>query len=140
MAVPAVFSALLMRGVPPHCQRMVAEIHRQFDEIPGLREGKEGVRPDYGRCIDIATVGAIKELIPAGLLAILVTLVVGFVGGVQAVGGYLTGNIVAGLLLALIMSNAGGLWDNAKKFIEAGNFGGKGSDAHKADVNRRHGG
>jgi K(+)-stimulated pyrophosphate-energized sodium pump len=76
----------------------------------------------------------LKELIPAGLMAIIVTLAVGFIGGVEAIGGYLAGNIVSGLLLALFMSNAGGLWDNAKKYIEAGNHGGKGSDAHKAAV------
>ena len=91
-------------------------------------------QPEYDKCIDIATLGAIKELIPAGLMAILVTLAVGFIGGVKAVGGYLAGNIISGLLLAMLMSNAGGLWDNAKKYIEAGHFGGKGSDAHKAAV------
>ncbi len=133
-AVPAVFSALLILGVDRNAQVMVKEIHRQFREIKGLAEGKEGVEPDYSACIDIATKGAIKELIPAGLTAIVLTLIVGFVGGVQAVGGYLAGNIVAGLLLAMIMSNAGGLWDNAKKYIEEGHFGGKGSDAHKAAV------
>ena len=134
VAVPAVFSAMLMMGVNRNAQRMVEEIHRQFKEIKGLREGKPGVHPEYEKCIDIATKGALKELIPAGLFAILVTLVVGFVGGVNAISGYLTGNITAGLLLALLMSNAGGLWDNAKKYIEAGNCGGKGSDAHKAAV------
>lgn len=134
IAVPAVFSAMLMMGVGRNAERMVDEIHRQFNEIPGLREGKPGVLPDYTRCIDIATVGAIRELIPAGLVAILSTLVVGFIGGVSAIGGYLAGNITSGLLLALLMSNSGGLWDNAKKYIEAGNYGGKGSDAHKAGV------
>ncbi|MGI6298364.1 MAG: sodium-translocating pyrophosphatase [Saccharofermentanales bacterium] len=133
-AIPAVFSAMLMLGVDRNAQRMVAEIHRQFDEIPGLREGKEGVRPDYEKCIDIATVGAIKELIPAGLMAILATLAVGFIGGVAAIAGFLTGNIISGLMLALLMSNSGGMWDNGKKYIEAGNFGGKGSEAHKAGV------
>jgi K(+)-stimulated pyrophosphate-energized sodium pump len=134
VAVPAVFSAMLMMGVNRNAQRMVTEIHRQFKEIPGLKEGKKGVTPEYEKCIDIATVGALKELIPAGLVAILTTLAVGFLGGVNAISGYLTGNITAGLLLALLMSNAGGLWDNAKKFIESGHFGGKGSDAHKAAV------
>jgi hypothetical protein len=134
IAVPAVFSAMLIMGVDRNAERMVAEIHRQFDTIPGLKEGKEGVKPDYNKCIDIATVGAIKELIPAGLMAIIVTLAVGFIGGVHAIGGFLAGNITSGLLLALLMSNAGGLWDNAKKHIEAGNYGGKGSDAHKAGV------
>ncbi|MCL2832625.1 MAG: sodium/proton-translocating pyrophosphatase, partial [Treponema sp.] len=133
-AVPAIFSALVILGVDRNAQRMVAEIHRQFNEIIGLKEGKEGVRPEYGRCIEIAATGAIHELIPAGLVTILITLAVGFIGGVSAIGGYLCGNIVTGLLLALFMSNAGGLWDNAKKYIESGNHGGKGSNAHKAAV------
>ncbi|MDR2656890.1 MAG: sodium-translocating pyrophosphatase [Oscillospiraceae bacterium] len=133
-AVPAVFSAMLILGVDRNAQRMVGEIHRQFREIRGLKEGKDGVVPEYGKCIDIATNGALRELIPAGLFTILITLAVGFIGGVQAIGGYLTGNIVSGLLLALFMSNAGGLWDNAKKYVESGHEGGKGSDAHKAAV------
>jgi len=132
--VPAVFSAMLMMGVNRNSQLMVDEIHRQFDTIEGLREGKEGVQPEYEKCIDIATVGAIKELIPAGLTSIIITLIIGFTGGVKAIGGFLSGNILSGLLLAMLMSNAGGLWDNAKKYIEAGNCGGKGSDAHKAAV------
>ncbi len=133
-AIPAVFSAMLILGVDKNAQRMVAEIHRQFKEIVGLREGKEGVRPDYDKCIGIATQGALKELIPAGLVAIIATMIVGFIGGVSAIGGFLLGNIVSGLLLALFMSNSGGLWDNAKKYVEAGNEGGKGSPAHKAAV------
>ena len=131
-AIPAVFSAMLMNGVNRNSQVMVKEIHRQFNSIPGLREGTS--QPDYAKCIDISTRGAIRELIPAGLFTILMTLVVGFIGGPEAIGGFLVGNIVTGLLLALLMSNAGGLWDNAKKFVESGNFGGKGSDAHKAAV------
>jgi K(+)-stimulated pyrophosphate-energized sodium pump len=132
--IPAVFSAMLMLGVTRNAGRMVAEIRRQFKEIIGLKEGKEGVVPQYDRCIDIATTGAIKELIPAGLMTIIATLAVGFIGGVHAIGGYLTGNIVSGLLLALFMSNAGGLWDNSKKYVEAGNNGGRGSQAHKSAV------
>ena len=131
-AIPAVFSAMLMLGVDRNAQRMVAEIHRQFREIPGLREGK--AVPEYDRCINIATEGALKELIPAGLMAILATLLVGFVGGVEAIGGFLAGNIISGLLLALFMSNAGGLWDNSKKYVESGHEGGKGSETHKAAV------
>lgn len=134
IAIPAIFSAMLMLGVNKNAQRMVEEIHRQFNEIPGLKEGEKGVLPEYNKCIDIATVGALKELVPAGLMAILSTLTVGFIGGVRAIGGFLMGNIASGLLLALFMSNAGGLWDNAKKYVEAGNVGGKGSDAHKAAV------
>ncbi|MFR6101093.1 MAG: sodium-translocating pyrophosphatase [Christensenellales bacterium] len=133
-AIPAVFSAMLMLGVDKNAQRMVAEIHRQFSSIPGLREGRTGAKPEYDRCIDIATSGALMELIPAGLAAIAATVVVGFVGGPLAIGGFLLGNIVSGLLLALFMSNAGGLWDNAKKYVEAGHEGGKGSKAHKAAV------
>ncbi len=131
-AIPAVFSAMLILGVDKNAQRMVAEIHRQFDNIPGLREGT--AKPEYDKCIDIATTGALRELIPAGLTSILATIVVGFIGGPKAIGGFLLGNIVCGLLLALFMSNAGGLWDNSKKYVEAGNEGGKGSKAHKAAV------
>jgi K(+)-stimulated pyrophosphate-energized sodium pump len=113
---------------------MITEIRRQFREIPGLKEGKPGVKPDYATCVDIATRGAIRELMPACVVAIVATLVVGFVGGIEALGGYLAGAILSSLLLALLMSNAGGLWDNAKKLIESGVHGGKGSDAHKAAV------
>lgn len=133
-AIPLIFSAMLMLGVDRNAQRMVDEIHRQFKEIIGLKEGKPGVKPEYDKCIEIAATGAIKELIPAGLMAILATVAVGVIGGVQAIGGFLGGNIVSGLVFALFMSNAGGLWDNAKKYIEAGNEGGKGSDAHKSAV------
>ncbi len=131
-AIPAVFSAMLILGVNRNAQRMVEEIHRQFNTIEGLKEGK--VDPEYNRCIDIATSGAIRELIPAGLTAIVSTILVGIIGGVKAIGGFLVGNILSGLLLSLFMSNAGGLWDNAKKYVEAGNEGGKGSETHKAAV------
>jgi K(+)-stimulated pyrophosphate-energized sodium pump len=134
LAIPAVFSAMLMLGVGRNAERMIAEIRRQFREIPGLREGKPGVKPDYAKCVDIATVGAIHELMPASIVIIVATLVVGFVGGINALGGFLAGAIFSSLLLALLMSNAGGLWDNAKKLIETGAYGGKGSDAHKAAV------
>ena len=131
-AIPAVFSAMLILGVDRNAQRMVAEIHRQFNTIVGLREGK--TKPEYDKCIDIATTGALRELIPAGLMTIIATVIVGFIGGPMAIGGFLLGNIVSGLLLALFMSNSGGLWDNSKKYIEAGNEGGKGSEAHKSAV------
>ena len=133
-SIPAVFSAMLILGVDKNAQRMVAEIHRQFKEITGLREGDPKAKPKYDKCIDIATTGSLRELIPAGLMSILATIIVGIIGGAKAVGGFLLGNIVSGLLLALFMSNAGGLWDNSKKYVEAGNEGGKGSDAHKAAV------
>ena len=131
-SVPALFSAMLILGVDRNAERMVGEIHRQFDTIEGLKEGN--AEPDYGRCIDIATTGALKELIPAGLAAIGATIVVGFIAGPSAIGGFLLGNIVSGLLIALLMSNAGGLWDNSKKYVESGNEGGKGSEAHKSAV------
>lgn len=131
-AVPAVFSALQILGVDKNAQRMVAEIHKQFKENPGIIDGS--IEPDYDSCIAIATKGAIRELIPAGLFAIATTVLVGLVGGVSSIGGFLAGNIVSGLLLALFMSNSGGLWDNSKKYIESGHHGGKGSVAHKAAV------
>ena len=134
IAIPPVFSAMVILGVGKNAHRMIKEIRRQFREIPGLKEGKEGAKPDYARCVDIATVGALKELLPASLFAIIATLGVGFVGGIKALGGYLAGSIFSGLLFALLMANAGGLWDNAKKYIEAGAFGGEGSEAHKAAV------
>jgi K(+)-stimulated pyrophosphate-energized sodium pump len=134
VAIPAVFSAMVMLGVGRNASRMIAEIRRQFREIPGLREGKPGVKPDYKKCVDIATVGALRELMPASIMAIAATLIVGFVGGIKALGGFLAGAIFSSLLLALLMANAGGLWDNAKKLIESGKYGGKGSDAHKAAV------
>ncbi len=134
IAMPPLFSALVMLGVGKNAFRMIEEIRRQFREIPGLKEGKEGVKPDYATCVDIATKGALLELMLPSVLSIVVTLVVGFVGGIEALGGYLGGSIFSGLIFALLMANAGGLWDNAKKYIEAGAFGGKGSDPHKAAV------
>lgn len=134
-AIPAVFSGDVNSWC---CQRMhsVWLLNSQTDstEIKGLREGVEDVTPEYDKCIDIATTGSLKELIPAGLMAIIATIIVGVIGGAKAVGGFLLGNIVSGLLLALFMSNAGGLWDNSKKYVESGHEGGKGSNAHKAAV------
>jgi K(+)-stimulated pyrophosphate-energized sodium pump len=134
IAIPAVFSAMVMLSVGKNAFIMIEEIRRQFREIPGLLECKEGVKADYATCVDIATKGALKELIPPSVLSIGITLAVGFIGGIQALGGYLAGSIFSGLIFALLMSNSGGLWDNAKKYIEAGAFGGKGSDTHKAAV------
>ncbi len=134
IAIPAVFSAMVMLSVGKNAFIMIEEIRRQFKEIPGLLEGKEGVKADYASCVNIATKGALKELIPPSVLSIGITLAVGFIGGIQALGGYLAGSIFSGLIFALLMSNAGGLWDNAKKYIEAGAFGGKGSEPHKAAV------
>jgi len=130
--MPPLFSALTILGVGKNAFRMIKEIRRQFKTIKGLKEGK--AKPDYARCVDIATIGALKELILPSVLAIVVPLAVGFILGKSALGGFLVGSILSGLVFALLMANAGGLWDNAKKYIEDGHFGGKGSDAHKAAV------
>jgi K(+)-stimulated pyrophosphate-energized sodium pump len=132
MSIPIMFSAMIILGVSKNAFRMIEEIRRQFREIPGLMEGTG--KPDYNACINIATVGALKELLPLIVFSIVSTLVLGFVGGIHALGGYLSGAIFSGFFLAILMANSGGLWDNAKKYIESGNFGGKGSDAHKAAV------
>ncbi|MBS7619974.1 sodium-translocating pyrophosphatase [Candidatus Bathyarchaeota archaeon] len=134
LAIPAIFSAQVMLGVGKNAFKMIEEVRRQFREISGLREGREGVKPDYARCVDIATKGALRELMPASIVAITTTLLVGLVFGIKALGGYLSGAIFSGLVFALLMSNAGALWDNAKKYIEEGALGGKGSEAHKAAV------
>jgi len=130
--MPPLLSAMLILGVGRNAFRMVEEVRRQFREIPGLIEGK--AKPDNARCVDIATKGALKELIPPGVATILAPIAVGFVFGKEALGGFLAGSIFTGTIFALFMANAGGTWDNAKKYIEAGGFGGKGSDAHKAAV------
>lgn len=130
--MPPLFSALTILGVSRNAFRMIEEIRRQFKEIPGLKEGR--AKPDYVKCVDIATKGALRELILPSVLAIIAPLIVGFVLGKSALGGFLVGSILSGLVFALLMANVGGLWDNAKKYIEDGAFGGKGSDAHKAAV------
>jgi len=130
--MPPLFSALLMLSVSRNAFLMVEEIRRQFREIPGLLEGK--AKPDSSRCVDIATQGALKELVLPGVLSLATPLAVGLFLGKYALGGFLAGSIVTGIVFALLMANAGGLWDNAKKFIEEGALGGPGSDAHKAAV------
>ncbi len=132
MSVPVIFSAMIILAVSKNAYRMIEEIRRQFREIPGLMEGTG--TPEYSKCINIATKGALTELLPLIVFSILATLVVGFVAGVKALAGYLSGAIFSGFFLAILMANAGGLWDNAKKYVESGYFGGKGSDAHKAAV------
>ena len=134
--MPFIFSALSMEAVGRAAQSMVEEVRRQFREIPGLREGKEGVRADYRRCVDISTQGALRQMVLPGLLAVLVPIAVGIIPflGAKSVGGLLIGAIASGVMLAITMANAGGSWDNAKKYIEAGHHGGKGSDPHKAAV------
>jgi K(+)-stimulated pyrophosphate-energized sodium pump len=115
-------------------RQFLSEIRRQFREIPGLLEGQEGVRPDAARCVDISTRAALQEMIAPGMVAVISPVLVGFVLGPAALGGMLAGATVTGVMLALMMANGGGAWDNAKKWIEEGNLGGKGSDAHKAAV------
>jgi len=127
-----VFSALAMRGVGDGAFAIVNEVRRQFREIKGLMEGK--AKPDYVRCVDIATKMALKSMILPGILVLAVPLILGFTLGPEAVAGLLVGALLTGFLMAVMMANAGGAWDNAKKYIEAGNLGGKGSDAHKAAV------
>jgi K(+)-stimulated pyrophosphate-energized sodium pump len=129
-----VFSALAMKGVSTGGFAIVNEVRRQFREIKGLLEGKEGVSPDYISCVDIATKVALKSMIIPGVLVIVVPLILGFTLGPEAVAGLLVGSLLTGFLVAVMMANAGGAWDNAKKYIEAGACGGKGSEAHKAAV------
>ena len=130
---PFLFAALTMNAVGRAASLMIDEVRRQFREIPGLREGDPEAKADYTACIDIATRSALREMVIPGSMAIALPLVVGFIN-VEALGGLLGGALVTGFLLAIFMANAGGAWDNAKKFIEAGAFGGKGSDAHTAAV------
>ena len=132
--LPFLFAGLTMQAVGIAAGHMIEEVRRQFREIPGLREGKPGVRPDAARAVDISTRGSLKAMILPGVIAIAAPIVVGFFIGAEALGGMLAGSIIAGFLLAIFMANAGGAWDNAKKYIELGNFGGKGSDPHAAAV------
>ena len=129
---PFLVSSLTMTAVGDAAFDMIKEIRRQFKEIPGLLEGT--AKPDNARCIDIATTAALKKMILPGVLAVAAPPVIGFTLGAEALGGMLGGALLAGVLMALMMANAGGAWDNAKKYIEKGNLGGKGSDVHKACV------
>jgi K(+)-stimulated pyrophosphate-energized sodium pump len=130
--LPYLFSSMTILAVGNAAGEVVVEVRRQFKEIKGLMEGTAD--PDYGKCIAISTHSALKEMIPPGVLAVTAPLLVGLVLGPGALGGLLAGSVVSGFMIAITMSNAGGSWDNAKKYIELGNFGGKGSDAHKAGV------
>ena len=130
--LPFMFAALLLKAVGKTAIKMVEEVRRQFKTIKGLMQGN--AKPDYNKCIEISTAGALKEMILPGLLAILVPIIVGLSLGAEALGGLLVGKTVVGFLMAVFMANAGGAWDNAKKYIEEGHLGGKGSDVHKAAV------
>ncbi len=130
---PFIFAAMTMSAVGRAAQAMIVEVRRQFAEIPGLREGRPGVKPDSRRCVDISTQAALREMLLPGGLAIVLPLAIGFID-VNALGGFLAGAVVTGFLMAIYMANSGGAWDNAKKYIEAGAHGGKGTDAHSAAV------
>ena len=130
--LPFAFSALTMDSVSKAAYKMIEEVRRQFREIPGILEGSG--RPDYGACVSISTRAALHEMVVPGVMAVAVPLIVGILLGPAALGGLLAGSLVTGVLLAIYMSNSGGAWDNAKKYIEGGHNGGKGSDAHKAAV------
>ena len=130
--LPFIFTALTMESVSKAAYSMIEEVRRQFRTIPGILEGTG--KPDYKSCVAISTTAALKEMLVPGVMAVLAPLAVGLLLGVEALGGLLAGALVTGVLLAIFMSNAGGAWDNAKKYIEEGNHGGKGSEAHKAAV------
>ena len=130
--LPFLFSAFTMESVSKAAYSMIEEVRRQFREIPGIMEGKS--KPDYTKCVDISTKAALREMIIPGVMAVVAPLIIGFLLGTEAVGGMLAGSLVTGVMMAIFMSNAGGAWDNAKKYIENGSHGGKGSEAHKAAV------
>jgi len=131
-AIPYLFSSMAMSAIGKAAYAMIEEVRRQFREKPGILEETE--EPDYKRCVSISTTSALKEMILPGLFAALTPVAVGFTGGVEMLIGVLTGVTVSGVVLAIFMSNAGGAWDNAKKMVESGAAGGKGSEAHKAAV------
>ncbi|WP_419845887.1 sodium-translocating pyrophosphatase [Candidatus Poriferisocius sp.] len=131
--LPFLFAALTIDAVGRAANKMIEEVRRQFREIPGLREGAEGVKPDSARCVAISTQASLREMLVPGALAVAVPLILGFID-VDTLGGFLAGALVTGFALAIFMANAGGAWDNAKKYIEAGAHGGKGSEPHKAAV------
>ena len=130
--LPFIFAAMLMGSVGKAAMHIVNEARRQFKEIKGLAQGK--AKPDYHKCIDISTKAALREMILPGILVIVTPIAVGILLGPEALGGLLAGKTVVGFLMAVFMANSGGAWDNAKKYIEEGKFGGKGSFAHKAAV------
>jgi len=130
--LPFIFSALTMESVGKAAFQMIEEVRRQFKTMPGIMEGT--TKPDYATCVDISTTAALKEMMLPGLMAVLVPIVVGLLLGAEALGGMLAGALVTGVLMAIFMANAGGAWDNAKKYVEEGHHGGKGSEAHKAAV------
>ena len=130
--LPMLFSAMTMNSVGKAANQMIEEVRRQFHEFPGIMEGTQ--KPDYAKCVDISTSAALKEMLLPGIIAVVSPIAVGLILGTEALGGLLAGSLVTGVLMAITMSNAGGAWDNAKKYIETGHNGGKGSEQHKAAV------
>jgi K(+)-stimulated pyrophosphate-energized sodium pump len=131
--LPFLFSALTMTSVGKAAFAMIEEVRRQFREIPGIMEGKG--KPEYAKCVDISTTAALREMVIPGILAVTAPVLTGLLLGKYALGGLLAGALASGIMMAVFMSNAGGAWDNAKKYVEEGHHGGKGSEAHKAAVN-----
>jgi K(+)-stimulated pyrophosphate-energized sodium pump len=130
--LPYMFSAMTMEAVGDAANDMIEEVRRQFREKPGIMEGTE--KPDYARCVDISTAAALRKMVAPGLMAVIAPLSIGMILGAEALGGLLAGALATGVLVAIQMSNSGGAWDNAKKYIESGAHGGKGSEAHIAAV------
>ena len=130
--LPFLFSALTMESVGKAAFEMIEEVRSQFRNNPGIMAGTQ--KPDYARCVEISTSAALKQMVLPGVIAVVSPLVIGLLLGTEALGGMLSGALVSGVLMAIMMSNSGGAWDNAKKYIESGAHGGKGSDAHKAAV------
>ena len=130
--LPMLFSAMTMNSVGKAANQMIEEVRRQFRSDAGIMAGTS--KPDYAKCVDISTSAALKEMLLPGIIAVVSPIAVGLILGTEALGGLLAGSLVTGVLMAITMSNAGGAWDNAKKYVEEGNFGGKGSEVHKATV------
>jgi len=130
--MPFIFSSLVMEAVSSSASKIVNEVKRQFETIQGLKEGK--AKPDYNHCIKISTNNSLKKMIVPGVLTVIVPVLIGFLVGKETLGGFLIGSVVVGFLLAIMMANSGGAWDNAKKYIEEGNLGGKNSNAHRASI------
>jgi len=130
--LPFLFTSLVINSVGKAANKMIDEVRRQFNQDPGIMEGTS--KPDYAKCVSISTSAALKEMILPALIAVLMPIIIGFIFGTKALGGLLVGGLISAAMLAIFMANSGGAWDNAKKLIESGKYGGKGSDTHKAAV------
>ena len=130
--LPYLFASLTMKSVGKAANKMIEEVRKQFKEKPGIMDNKE--KPDYARCVDISTKAALKEMILPSVIAVVTPILAGVLFGAKGLGGLLVGGLASAIMLAVFMANSGGAWDNAKKYIEEGNYGGKGSEPHKAAV------